>query len=319
MLAVAAAAGLLSGHGGGAPGSSARPAAAALVAIDLPRPAWFGMRLLNAAPSFTPAAPALDAPVVHARAGILVDIDRASILWQQDAHAELPGASTTKILTAVVALENFAPDERVTVTSSALQQAWDETRMGLSAGQTLTVQELLEGALLVSGNDAAMALAVDTVGLPRFVAAMNAQVTALGLHDSHFTGPVGLPGPAQYTSAYDLAAMSTAAIDRLPLFADIVALRAARLPATAGHPAYSLRSINRLLAIYPPAVGIKPGWTADAGYCEVGMAVREGHRLISVLLGAPYSFSQSRRLLDWGFVREGLTTTLPTPSPPAHG
>jgi serine-type D-Ala-D-Ala carboxypeptidase (penicillin-binding protein 5/6) len=153
------------------------------------------------------------------------------------------------------------------------------------------------------------------------VGAMNAQVAALGLHDSHFTTPVGLQDPAQFSSAYDLAAISAAAVRRFPLFRDIVATRTADLAATSGHPEFFLQSINALLSMYPAAVGIKPGWTADAGYCEVGMAVRDGHRLISVLLDAPYDFSQSRHLLDWGFVQEGLPSTLPTPTPqPApHG
>jgi serine-type D-Ala-D-Ala carboxypeptidase (penicillin-binding protein 5/6) len=175
------------------------------------------------------------------------------------------------------------------------------------------VDELLTGMLLVSGNDAANALADGTVGAERFVAAMNAQVAALGLHDSHFTTPVGLQDADQYSSAYDLAAIGAAVVRAFPIFDDIVATRATTLAANAGHPAFSLQSINTLLSMYPPAVGIKPGWTAAAGYCEVAMAVRGGHRLLSAILNAPYAFSQSRRLLDWGFVQEGLPSTLATP------
>ncbi len=291
------------------------------LAVNLRRSAWFDMRILTGPVTFTPAAPAAPPPPTHAVAGILVDIDADTILWQQNAHAQLPPASTTKILTALVALENFPPSLRVTVTDAALHQAWDESKMGLKAGETLTVQELLTGMLLVSANDAATALAVDTVGSERFVAAMNAQAAALGLHDSHFTGPVGLPETAHYTSAYDLAAISAAAVDNLPLFADIVATRSADLTATPDHPEFRLYTVNQLLGMYPAAVGIKPGWTAASGNCEVGMAVRDGHRLISVLLNAPYDFSQSRRLLDWGFVQEGLASTLPTPTavPSPHG
>jgi D-alanyl-D-alanine carboxypeptidase (penicillin-binding protein 5/6) len=284
------------------------------VAVNLQRNAWFDMRILTGHVTFTPAAPAAPPLTIHAAAGILVDIDAGNILWQQNAHAMLPPASTTKILTALVALENFAPSQRVTVTAAALHQAWDESKMGLKAGETLTVQELLTGMLLVSGNDAATALAVDTVGSERFVAAMNAQAAALGLHDSHFTSPVGLPDAAHYTSAYDLAAISAAAVTHLPLFADIVAMRSADLAATPDHPEFRLFTVNLLLGMYPAAVGIKPGWTAASGNCEVGMAVRDGHRLISVLLNAPYDYSQSRRLLDWGFVQEGLPSTLPPPT-----
>lgn len=273
------------------------------------------MRVVDQSVVFRAASPRGDDPAIPARGGILVDLDAGTILWQENAHAQLPPASTAKILTALVALENFRPSRPVTITDAALHQDYDETKMGIVAGQTYTVRELLTGMLMVSGNDAATAVAEDTVGLDRFVAAMNAQVAALGLHDSHFTTPVGLQDPEQYTSAYDLAVISAVAVQHFPLFAQIVATPATTLAATATHPAFDLQSINLLLSIYPFAVGIKPGWTGDAGHCEVGMAVREGHRLLSVLLNAPYSYGQTRHLLDWGFVREGLPTTLPTPTP----
>lgn len=289
-------------------------AAVTNTAADLSRPAWFAMKLDGEGVHFSAAAASLVPPPMQTRGGILVDIDSNTILWQQDAHAELPTASTAKVLTALVALENLDPSHLVVVNPDAVHLSWDESRMGLVAGQTLTVRELLTGMLLVSGNDAANALADGTVGMERFVGAMNAQVAALGLHDSHFTSPVGLDDPNQHSSAYDLAAISAAAVHNFAVFRDIVAMRTADLAPTAGHPEFSLQSINLLLAMYPAAIGIKPGWTGNAGYCEVAMAVRDGHRLLSVLLNAPYSYSQSRRLLDWGFVQEGLSTTLPTPT-----
>ncbi len=297
------------------PAASVRARAATTTASDLPRSAWYRMRVLAQPVHFATAATALAPPPVSARGGILVDIDSNTILWQHDAHAQLPPASTAKVLTALVALENLDLAKPVTVTADAAHVGWDESRMGLVAGQTLTVGELLTGMLLVSANDAANAIAGDTVGTERFVGAMNAQVTALGLHDSHFTSPVGLDDPEQHSSAYDLAAIATAAVRTFPVFRDIVAMHSAELPASAAHPEFYLQSINLLLSMYPPAVGIKPGWTGSAGYCEVAMAVRDGHRLISVLLNAPYSYSQSRRLLDWGFVQAGLPSTLPTPTP----
>jgi D-alanyl-D-alanine carboxypeptidase (penicillin-binding protein 5/6) len=314
-LATTCAVAVVVDRGGPATAIGAR-AAVANTAADLPRSAWYGLDLVREPMHFAVAVSPATPPAVHARSGILVDIDSNTILWQQDAHAQLPPASTTKVLTALVALANFDPDRLVTVMPDAVHLAWDESRMGLAAGQTLTVRELLTGMLLVSGNDAANALADDTVGMERFVGAMNAQVTALGLHDSHFTTPVGLDDPGQYSSAYDLAVIGTAAVRRFAVLRDIVAMRTADLTATPGHPDFSLRSINQLLSMYPAAVGIKPGWTGSAGYCEVAMAVRDGHRLISVLLNAPYDFSQSRRLLDWGFVQEGLPSTLPTPKAP---
>ena len=116
------------------------------------------------------------APNVHADAGILVDIDTGAILWARNPHLAHPPASTAKVLTSLVALENFDPDRVVTITPDALHQAGDETTMGLLPGNQLTVRELLEGMLTVSANDAATAMAVDTVGMESFVATMNRQV-----------------------------------------------------------------------------------------------------------------------------------------------
>lgn len=307
---VAAAAALLapSLHRTGAAQPSPSPA-------NLARPSWLHMQLLTA-PMSLHEEPRDGAPAgIAAAAGILVDVRTGGILWEANPHRRLPPASLTKVLTALVAVENLSPSLPVTITADALRQDPAESRMGLQAGEVLTVEELLTGMLVVSGNDAATALAADTVGLQRFVGAMNAQVAALGLHDSHFTTPVGLQDDGQYSSAYDLAAISIAATRTQPLLRTIVAQRQAVLPATSGHPEFALTSVNLLLGMYPFAVGVKPGWTPDAGRCEVGMAVREGHTLLSVLLDAPFDFGQSRHLLDWGFVREGLPSTLPPPSP----
>ena len=256
------------------------------------------------------------APEVMADTGILVDIDRRSILWERSPHLAHPPASTAKLLTALVTLENFDPEREVTITPDALGQAKDETVMGIAAGQSYTVGELLDGMLLPSGNDAATALAADTVGLEQFVAAENLQLGALGLHDSHVVTPVGLDDPAQQISAYDLAAVAVADLEHFPLFSQIVAQTDVQLAATPGHPAFHLANLNRLLRLYPGVRGIKPGYTGDAGPCLVGLAERDGHRLIAVLMGAPRLYTDDRALLDWGFAQEGLAPLLsPTPSP----
>jgi len=255
------------------------------------------------------------APGVHADTGILVDIDTGSILWERKPHQPHAPASTTKVLSSLVALENFAADRMVTITPDALHQAGDETVMGLKAGQQLSVEELLDGMLTVSANDAATAMAVDTVGMDGFVATMNKQVEALGLRDSHFVTSVGLDDPDQLASAYDLAAIASVDMTRFPLFRQIVSQTEISLPQTQTHPAFDLVNLNRLLRIYPAAVGIKPGYTGDAGACLVGMAVRDGHRLISVLMDSDRLYTDSRDLLDWGFVQEGLPSQLPPPTP----
>ena len=275
-----------------------------------------GLRLLTADVAFSQGrAVPRNPPLVHAAAAILVDPDTGRILWQQSARTRLAPASTVKLLTALIALENFSPDRAITVTPDALGQSWDESKMGLQPGNTLSVRELLTGMLTVSANDAAQALAVDTVGLSRFTAAMNAEVAALGLHDTHVTSPVGLDDPATYSTAYDLAAIAAVDMDAFPLLRDIVSQQYTVLPATATHPAFYLNNINLLLRMYPAAIGVKTGYTGNAGACEIGMAQREGHRLIDVILDGDLVYGTSHKLLDWGFTQEGLPTQLPPPTP----
>jgi D-alanyl-D-alanine carboxypeptidase (penicillin-binding protein 5/6) len=301
------------------PGSAASLDVAADVSsapASTPAP-WFGMTVTTGSIGLwkAPAMP-VGAPTIAARAGILVDMDDGEILWQRRPHVALPPASLTKVLTSLVALENFSPTQEVTVTRGALLQSGDDSIMGLRVEERLTVQELLEGMLLPSGDDAASAIAVDTVGEARFVAAMNAQVAALGLHDSHFANSSGLDDPDLEASAYDLAVIATFTYDRYPLFDQIVDTRSIDLPATADHPAFRLHNVNQLLEEDPAAVGIKPGWTGNAGWCLIGMAVQHGHRLLAVLLGAGNAPKEETRLLTWGFTVKGLPVmATATPAP----
>jgi serine-type D-Ala-D-Ala carboxypeptidase (penicillin-binding protein 5/6) len=299
------------------PIAPSRVAAATLPPARTIQPPWFRMHVASSVVSFwTPETMPAGAPPVRGRAGILVDMDTGEILWERQADLELAPASLTKVLTSLVALENFTPDQLVTVTADALGQSSADTLMGLKAGETLSIEELLDGMLLPSGDDAASAMAVDTVGEARFVAAMNAQVVALGLADSHFSATAGLDDPALYSSAYDLAVIAAYTYQQFPLFDQIVNTRTINLPATALHPAFHLHNLDSLLQAYPAAVGIKPGWTGNAGACLVGMAVRDGHHLLSVLLSANYPARIESRLFDWGFELEGLPPLLPPTSAP---
>ncbi len=294
-------------------------AAATRPPAPLTQAPWFDMNVAHANVSFwAPSNLPVGAPPMRARAGILVDMDTGEILWEKQQDLELAPASLTKVLASLVALENFTPSQEVTVTADALGQSAADTLMGLKAGETLTVEQLLDGMLLPSGDDAASAIAIDTVGEARFVAAMNAQVVALGLADSHFSATAGLDDPALYSSAYDLAAIADYTYQQFPLFDQIVDTRSISLPATAEHPAFHLRNLDALLQAYPAAVGMKPGWTGNAGACLIGMAVRDGHHLLAVLLSANYPARLEARLLDWGFQLEGLPPLLPpTPAPTA--
>jgi D-alanyl-D-alanine carboxypeptidase (penicillin-binding protein 5/6) len=246
------------------------------------------------------------APPTQAGSGILVDTDTHQILWQLNPHQPRPPASTTKILSSLIALNNFDPRKMITITPEALTQSSDETRMGIQAGEQYSVEELLSGMLTVSANDAATAMAVDTVGLDNFVGAMNGQIQALGLHDSHFVTPVGLDDPGQYASAYDLATVALVDVSRFAEFRNIVWRDQVNLPQTATHRAFALPNLNRLLQVYPFAVGIKPGWTGNAGACLVGMAQRNNHHLIAVVMNDPQLYSDETSLFQWGFAQYGI-------------
>ncbi len=306
-----------------APTAPSKPPAPAHAVVestprDTPEP-WFDMRVATAHINFSePPVMPTGAPPMRAAAGILVDVDTGAILWAKNPNKSLPPASMTKVLAALIALENFDPDQPVTITRSALGQSWDDTVMGLKAGEVLSIQELLEGMLLPSGDDAASAIAVDTVGLPRYLAAMNAQITAFGLEGANFTNTSGLDDPGLYITPYDLAVIATYVEEEFPLFDRIVATRNMVLPATAGHPRFYLHNLDSLLDDYPAAVGIKPGWTGNAGACLIGMAVRGDHRLLAVLMNAAYPAQLESRLLDWGFRVEGLRPLLPPTPAPRH-
>ncbi|TMF17708.1 MAG: D-alanyl-D-alanine carboxypeptidase [Chloroflexi bacterium] len=320
VLALAA---LLTLRSGSTPAVTAAGAsfASGRTVTDLARAPWYGLRLLIDPLRFSePPEPARSQPRIDAEAGILVDLDARTVLWQHNAHEELAPASTIKLLTAMVVLENYRPDALITVTQDALGQAGDETKMYLKAGDRMTVAELLTGLLTVSANDAADALAVDTVGTERFVAAMNGQAAALGLHQTHATSPVGLDDPRMHSSAYDLAVLAGIDVTQWPLVRQIVGTRYAVIPGTAVHGTFYMTNLNLLLSMYPAATGLKTGYTGNAGSCLVGMAARNGHHLISVVLNSSaYIYSQTRKLLDWGFVQDGLPSQLPTPSPsPSH-
>ncbi len=144
-------------------------------------------------------------PVVKARAAIVLDLDSGKTLFALDAHGRFPPASLTKVMTALVALDTLRLDQVLTVPASINQLPWDSTRMGLRAGERLTVRELMYGLFLNSGNDAAITLSEAAMPRAAFVARMNARAAALAMGDSHFVNPIGLDDAGLYASAADLA------------------------------------------------------------------------------------------------------------------
>lgn len=312
----------------------APPVGSAVAAQELPAPPSPSP---SASPTGTPPLPvvrydtALDddsahrmgAPTVVSAAGILIDADSQSILWQHNPDEPRAPASTSKLMTALVVLRNFNLDDNVTVSAAAANRDGVETKMGLRAGEVLTVRELLTGMLVVSANDAAMSLAYDIVGMDKFVATMNAQASAMGLHESHFTNPSGYPDdPGQVSSAHDLALMMMVAWRYYPVFRELAGVRDGTvLPATATHPAYPLHNVmSRIFTYYAPTVAGKSGFTDAAGPCVVTLANRGDHHLVLVLLNAQAMVRDNGPLLDWGFVQDGLPPLIPpSPSPAAPG
>src|SRR5437868_4199305 len=215
---------------------------------------------------------ALPPPLIKARSAILVDLDGGKTLHQLGPHGRHAPASLTKIVTALVTLDHLRLDQTVTVPVSINQLPWDSTRMGLRAGERLTVRELMYGVFLNSGNDAAITLSEAAMPRTAFIARMNAKATALGMTDTHFVNPIGLDDPGLYTSAADLSRAAIELRSRFPDVAAMAAVPALTLPATAAHHAYRLYNLNELIRRYPGATGMKTGWTGGRRGSRAGWA-----------------------------------------------
>ncbi len=263
----------------------------------------------TATPTFTPTATPTPppAPGIQAVAGMLVDPNTGAVLFTQNANQELPMASTTKIMTVLLALKYGHLDQVVRVGADAVAEgSGDASRMGLRQGERLTLRDLLYGMLLPSGDDAAVAVA-DAIGgnVPHFVEMMNAQAQFLGLKHTHYANPDGLDAAGHYTSVSDLITLTEYALT-LRVFASMVATYQYTIPATSQHKAYDLINTNELLGPngYPGAEGVKTGTTGNAGDCLVFAAANTNTDLLGVVLGAPSDaarFRDARLLLDWGF------------------
>jgi serine-type D-Ala-D-Ala carboxypeptidase (penicillin-binding protein 5/6) len=251
--------------------------------------------VLVALAAATPAEAAVDPPSSSARA-VLVATGAGEVLYERNAERELPMASITKLMTAIVVLERKRPGDLMTVRETAA--AVGESSVHLRVGEKLRVRDLLAAALIQSANDAAFALAAGTAGdVSDFVRLMNAKARRLGLTHTHFVRPDGLDVPGHYSSARDVLKLARVAM-RKPLVRRLVAMRSATI---AG--GRSLFSWNDLLGRYPGLIGVKTGHTGAAGWCEVAAARRDGVTIYTVVLGSPSRAQRNAdltRLLAWG-------------------
>jgi D-alanyl-D-alanine carboxypeptidase (penicillin-binding protein 5/6) len=248
---------------------------------------------------------------VKAKGAVLADAVTGQVLWGRGLTTELPIASVTKVMTALLVLESGNLDQQIRVPQAAFNYAWKyggETA-ALRPGDVLTVQELLEALLLPSGADAAYTLAdAYGPGLSAFIARMNATAARMGMMHTYFTSPDGLPYPTEtstYSTPSDLLTLGLAAM-RLPVFLSIVSQRFFHLPKAPGHHQYWWDNTDALITSYQGAVGIKDGYTDDAGHCLLFEAVRNGRALIGVVLGSPATglaagAQDAAQVLNWGF------------------
>ena len=235
------------------------------------------------------------------RSGMLFHLDTGEVLWQRLATRVLPIASLTKMMTAVLVVENESPDAKVLITKEAL--AYHGSGIGvLPRGKRVKLETLLNGLMLPSGNDAAIALAQRVSGsVPRFVAQMNAKAIALGLTCTRFSSPSGFVDAGNHSCATDLAALARAVLDQ-PRLARIVKRRRAVMPFPIKGGRLFLFNNNPLLRTgYPGTIGVKTGFTYAAGQCLVAAARRGGRRLAVVLLHSPNPGDQAEKLLNRGF------------------
>jgi serine-type D-Ala-D-Ala carboxypeptidase (penicillin-binding protein 5/6) len=235
------------------------------------------------------------------RSALLFDLDTGQVLWRRYPDRVLPIASLTKMMTALLVVERSQPDDKVRVTKEAL--AYKGSGIGLlPKGKRVKLETMLNGLLLPSGNDAAIALAQRMSGtVANFVAHMNEHARDLGLECTRFSSPDGFVDAGNHSCAIDLAAMARAVLDQ-PRLARIVKRRRALLPfPIKGGRLYLFNNNPLLRSGYPGAIGIKTGYTDAAGRCLVAAAERHGRRLGVVLLHSPDPGRQAAQLLDRGF------------------
>ncbi len=246
------------------------------------------------------ALPRLDGAYdVSAQSAILIDAASGQVLYAKNEQARLPMASTTKIMTALCAVELGEVGQTVTVSPEAV--GIEGSSIYLYENETLTLEQLLYALLLESANDAAAAIAIALCGsIEAFADCMNQRAAELGLENTHFENPHGLDGEQHYTTAHDLALIARAALEN-PTLRNIFATRKITIPLNGTQGARVLINHNKMLRYYEGAIGVKTGFTKRSGRCLVSAAERDGLTLIAVTLNAPDDWSDHTRMLDAGF------------------
>lgn len=230
---------------------------------------------------------------------IVIEAGSGRVLSSYNKDMRLEMASTTKIATAIVAIENSNVDEVVEITSD--MAGIEGSSIYLKVGEKWTLRDLLYGLMLQSGNDAATAIAIACGGsVEGFVSKMNAFADRLGLENTHFDNPHGLHSDSHYTSAHDLAKITAYALEN-PLFAKIVSSKSYLVKSEDYPDGRYIYNTNKLLSSFEGANGVKTGYTTDSGRCFVGAAERNGMQLVSVVINCPDMWERTRALLTSAF------------------
>lgn len=234
-------------------------------------------------------------PVVSAQSVMAIDLDSGVTLYEKDPNKALLPASTTKIITALVALDTYDINSILKVGKVVVEGQ----KMGLVQGEEIRFIDLLNGLLIYSANDAAEVLAQNhPAGRSVFIGLMNKKVKDLGLTNSHFTNPVGLDDGAQYSTTRDLAIVAKYAMKN-PVFAEIVGTKEKTVKSIDGRFSHRLVNINKLLDEVPGVLGVKTGWTENARENLVTYVDRNNKKIIVVVLGSSDRFGETKELIEW--------------------
>jgi len=249
-------------------------------------------------------------PPLTAKSALLYDLTNKKALYNKNSKEKLPMASLTKIMTAIIALENRKEDDKYIVKKEHLV---GENSMGIEAGEVLSLEELLYGLILNSGNDAGEVIANNFEGgRTEFIKAMNQKAKSLGLSNTNFTNPSGLEGDGeQYSTTFDLLIMTNFALTNFPEFRKTVATVEYNIPKTTTHKAYYLYNETSLLTTYPGVKGVKLGFTPEAGYSMITYLEYKGFRILGILLNSQNRREEMKSLLDHGLKLLGV-------EPPPH-
>ncbi len=247
-----------------------------------------------------------DVKDLTAKSAIMYDLTADKAIYEKNASKRLPMASLTKIMTAIIGLENKKADGKYIVSKADLV---GEDSMGLSDGEVLSFDELLHGLMLQSGNDAAEVLASNfPTGRDGFIQAMNSKASSLGLNNTQFDNPSGLQGDGvQYTTVYDLLVITRYALSNFPEFANAVSVPEYSIAETPTHKSYDLYNETNLLTTYAGVRGVKTGYTPEAGLCLVTYLDYKGHKLIGVILNSENRRMEMKNLLDYSLKSLGVT------------